>query len=139
MSQVQIEIAERFYAALDARDLDALTAVLTEDVVFNAPLAIPFGGRLVGRDAVRGFITDAWGFVDGYENVRERMVAHGDRVVVSGRHRGRAGSGRGRFVPYHTVLTIRDRLIGVISMQVDAGLVVKAVAAELAAPDEAMG
>ncbi|MCW2957765.1 MAG: hypothetical protein JWP18_568, partial [Solirubrobacterales bacterium] len=29
MSQVQIEIAERFYAALDARDLDALTAVLT--------------------------------------------------------------------------------------------------------------
>ncbi len=132
MSTDQIKIAEAFYSALDARDLEALAAVLAEDVVFNAPKAIPFGGRLVGRDAVRGFVTDAWGFFEAYTNVRERMVAQDDRVVVFGRHSSRPVDGESHDVPYQSVLTISDGLICEFAMQIDAGLVVKAVAAELA-------
>jgi ketosteroid isomerase-like protein len=134
----QIQIVERFYAALDARDLDALTGTLAEDVIFNAPQAIPFGGRLVGRDAVRGFVTDAWGFFEEYTNVRERMVAHEDRVVVFGRHSSRPADGAPVTVPYQSVLTVRDGLIAEFAMQVDAGLVVKAVAAELASEPAAV-
>ncbi len=132
MSTDQIKIAEQFYRALDVRDLDGLTAVLAEDVVFNTPQAIPFGGRLVGRDAVRGFVTDAWGFFEAYTNVRERMVAHDDRVVVFGRHTSRPAAGEAHDVPYQSVFTITDGLISEFAMQVDGGLVVKAIAAELA-------
>jgi ketosteroid isomerase-like protein len=132
MTHEHIATAEDFYAALDARDLDALAGLLTEDVVFVAPSGIPFGGRLQGRDAVRGFVTDAWGFFEDYANVRERMVAHEDRVLVYGHHASAPGGVR-RLVPYQSVLTFRDGLIASFAMQVDAGLVVKSVAAELAA------
>ncbi len=134
-----IEIAERFYRALDERDLDGLSAALDEAVVLQAPQAIPFGGRIVGRDEFRGFVTDGWGFFDEYENVRERMVAHDDRVVVFGRHQIRRPDGERQEVPYQSVLTFRDGRITEIAMQVDAGLVVKAVAAELAARSPSVG
>ncbi len=134
MSQEQIEVVERFYAALDARDLDALAKTVAIDAVWDTPVAIPFGGRLVGRDAVRGFVTDAWGFFDDYHNVRERIVASGDRVVVSGAHGGRVNDGSEHSVPYQTIFTVADGEIVACAMQIDAGLVVRAVAAEFGEP-----
>lgn len=134
LTHEHIATAEGFYAALDARDLDTLSGLLTEDVVFVAPSGIPFGGRLRGRDAVRGFITDAWSFFEDYANVRERMVAHQDRVVVFGHHVSEPHGVR-QLVPYQSVLTFRDGLICEFAMQLDAGLVVKSVAAELAEPN----
>lgn len=132
MSEPNIDVVKQYFSALDARDLDALSAVVAPDAVWNTPAAIPFGGVLHGPDGVRALITDAWGFFADYRNTRDRVVADGDRVVVAGHHLGRGSDGSDHDVPYLSVFTVRDGLITSASMQVDAGLVVKAVAGELA-------
>jgi ketosteroid isomerase-like protein len=65
-------------------------------------------------------------------------VAHEERVVVFGRHCCVPADGAPVTVPYQSVLTVRDGLIAEFAMQVDAGLVVKAVAAELASEPAAV-
>jgi ketosteroid isomerase-like protein len=50
LSQDNSGVVERFYAALDARDLDGLAATLAEQTLWSTPRAIPFDGRLVGRE-----------------------------------------------------------------------------------------
>lgn len=125
-----IAVVERFYVALDSRDLDALAATVAPDAVWNTPTAIPFGGLLEGRDAVRAFVTDVWGFFTGYRNTRERIVADGDRVIVAGRHGGHTADGAEHDVPYTSVFTVSGGEIVAYAMQLDAGLVVRAVAGE---------
>jgi hypothetical protein len=66
-----------FRAAVEARDLDALTACLAEDVVFNSPVAFkPFQGR----DSVRRVLHFAATTFEDFRYVDE--VADGDRVAL---------------------------------------------------------
>ncbi len=66
-----------FRAAVEARDLDALTACLAEDVVFNSPVAFkPFEGR----DSVGQVLHFAATTFEDFRYVDE--VADGDRVAL---------------------------------------------------------
>jgi SnoaL-like protein len=66
-----------FRAAVEARDLDALTACLAEDVVFNSPVAFkPFQGR----DSVGQVLHFAATTFEDFRYVDE--VADGDRVAL---------------------------------------------------------
>jgi hypothetical protein len=66
-----------FRAAVEARDLDALTACLAEDVVFNSPVAFkPFQGR----DSVGQVLHFAATTFEDFRYVDE--VADGGRVAL---------------------------------------------------------
>jgi ketosteroid isomerase-like protein len=44
---------DRFTAALNSHDLDAVVALVTDDIVFESTSPPPDGARYEGRDAVR--------------------------------------------------------------------------------------
>ena len=48
-----LDLMDRFTAALNSHDLDAVAALVTEDIVLEATSPPPDGTRYEGRDAVR--------------------------------------------------------------------------------------
>jgi len=48
-----LDLMDRFTAALNSRDIDAVLALVTDDVVFESTSPAPDGARYEGRDAVR--------------------------------------------------------------------------------------
>ena len=49
------DVVRRFHEALNARDLEAMTACLTDDTVFENTFPAPDGARYEGKAAVRSF------------------------------------------------------------------------------------
>jgi hypothetical protein len=88
----QVEVRFRaFYAAFNARDVDAVLAGMTPDVDWANGMT---SGRVHGRDAVRAYWTAQWAELDPRVEPT-RVVAAGDgRVVVDVRQvvRDRAGA-----------------------------------------------
>jgi ketosteroid isomerase-like protein len=52
-----LDLMDRFTAALNSHDLDAVMALVTDDIVFESTSPPPDGTRYEGRDAVR----QVWG------------------------------------------------------------------------------
>jgi ketosteroid isomerase-like protein len=48
-----LDLMDRFAAALNSHDLDAVVALVTDDIVFESTSPAPDGIRYEGRDAVR--------------------------------------------------------------------------------------
>ena len=49
-----LDLMDRFTAALNSHDLDAVAALVTDDIVFESTSPPPDGTRYEGRDAVAG-------------------------------------------------------------------------------------
>jgi ketosteroid isomerase-like protein len=52
-----LDLMDRFTAALNSHDLDAVLALVTDDIVFESTSPPPDGARFEGQDAVR----QVWG------------------------------------------------------------------------------
>ena len=61
MPQNDIEMIKRIYASFNARDIDAVLAVLSDDVTWANGME---GGHIHGREAVRSYWTRQWATVD---------------------------------------------------------------------------
>ena len=61
MSQEDVDLVLAFYAAYNARELDAAVDLCAVDLnaVPNASV-FPESGSLVGRDELRGFLEETW-------------------------------------------------------------------------------
>ena len=96
---------ERFAAAFDAKDVDAIMAAMTPDCVFE-DTAPPDGTRHVGTEAVR----TAWKnlFTTSPDGVftTEEVIDAGDRVVTRWRYDFDGGHVRGV-----DVFRVRDGLV----------------------------
>ena len=96
---------ERFAAAFDAKDVDAIMAAMTPDCVFE-DTAPPDGTRHVGTEAVRA----AWKnlFTTSPDGVftTEEVIDAGDRVVTRWRYDFDGGHVRGV-----DVFSVRDGLV----------------------------
>ena len=54
-------LLERFAAAWNAHDLDALLSMVTDDCVFETAAGVnPYGNRFVGKEALRAAFPSAW-------------------------------------------------------------------------------
>jgi RNA polymerase sigma-70 factor, ECF subfamily len=76
-SELDQQVAERYVAALERRDLDAFVSLLRSDATLHVP---PWRAWFSGRSAVRAFLTQAW---QGYVGFRARagfgLMAKRDR------------------------------------------------------------
>lgn len=73
-------VLERTYAAFNARDIDAVLAVMRPDVIWPNGME---GGTVVGHAAVRAYWTRQWGLIDPRVEPREFTVEADGRVAVT--------------------------------------------------------
>ena len=94
-TQTTLAVIERFNAALERRDVEAIIAEMTPDVVFESTSPAPEGGRYEGAAALREFFTE---FFETNPRARfdieEQFVAD-DRCVVRWRYDWGEGYVRG--------------------------------------------
>lgn len=86
--------AERFGAAFDTGDVDAIMATMTGDCVFEST-GPPDGERHVGAEAVRAAWRRFFAEAGEHRFTTEERVAAGDRVVVGWRYDWPTGHVRG--------------------------------------------
>ncbi|MBY5776244.1 nuclear transport factor 2 family protein [Rhizobium leguminosarum] len=60
MSQNDVEMIKRIYVSFNARDIDAVLAVLSDDVAWANGMD---GGHVHGREAVRDYWTRQWAVI----------------------------------------------------------------------------
>jgi ketosteroid isomerase-like protein len=125
-------IVRGFHAAFGARDLDTCAALLAPDVDWHAPTGFPFGGHHSGVDAVRGYLTDLWGFFDDVDLGTPELHVAGASVMAVGVETVVTLSGERHELEYSQLFAIEDGLIATYRERGDAGRVVKAVSAEMA-------
>ena len=73
-------VLERTYAAFNARDIDAVLAMMHPDVVWPNGME---GGTVVGHAAVRAYWTRQWGLIDPRVEPRGFAVEADGRVAVA--------------------------------------------------------
>jgi ketosteroid isomerase-like protein len=93
---------ERFNAAFDAKDVDAIMAAMTPDCVFE-DTAPPDGTRHVGAEAVRAAWTKLFAASPDGTFTTEEVIDAGARVVTRWRYSFDGGHVRGV-----DVFTVRD-------------------------------
>jgi steroid delta-isomerase-like uncharacterized protein len=126
---VQVEarsVADRYYAGLRARDLDAVSATLAPDVRVEVP-----GATFDGPDPFRGWMQAFFDAFPDIEHVVDRVDAHGSTAEadlrVTGTHTeplvGPDGSipptGRRMELQAHNQMEIRDGRITSVSIAYD--------------------
>ncbi|MCC6944193.1 MAG: nuclear transport factor 2 family protein [Thermomicrobiales bacterium] len=80
-AQATIAVIEQFNDTWNARDIDGLMDLITDDCVFENTSPRPDGERFVGKAAIR----EVWSGVlqtPGMRFETEEMVASGDRVTT---------------------------------------------------------
>jgi ketosteroid isomerase-like protein len=91
-----LDLMDRFTAALNSHDLDAVVALVTDDIVFESTSPPPDGTRYQGRDAVR----HVWGEMlaatpQARFSVEEQFSDGSGRAVVRWRYDWADGHVRG--------------------------------------------
>jgi ketosteroid isomerase-like protein len=78
MSENDIEMIKRIYHSFNARDIDDVLAVLSDDVVWANGMD---GGHVHGREAVRDYWTRQWAVIDphvepvAFEKTKDGAIA----------------------------------------------------------------
>ena len=109
MSQENIELAKKGYAAIGRRDFDAVLDFLDPDIESHNPPEVPEAGVHRGHEAVVRDWAQMDELFDDFSMEVEQFVEAGDELVVFLRYRARArGSAAVIEAQMAHVLTIRD-------------------------------
>ena len=131
------DVIRASFEAWNAQDRESFCASMTEDVRYHVPASVPFSGSLDGREEVGQFAEQLWSFFPQLESIVEKVHAQADRAVIRGVHVGTTDDGTTHRVPFQNAVLLRDGRICEVRQQLDAGLVMRAVASQLAAADVA--
>lgn len=77
-----LDVIDRFNEAFNRHDVDAVMALMTEDVIFDSTGPAPDGDLYEGADAVRGFWERLFTSNPGAWFDAEDVFAGGDRCTV---------------------------------------------------------
>jgi ketosteroid isomerase-like protein len=99
-----LDLLDRFTAALNSHDLDAVMTLVTDDIVFESTSPPPDGARYQGRDAVRQIWAEMLAQTPlARFAVEEQFAAGPGRAIVRWRYHWGEGHVRGV-----DVIAIRD-------------------------------
>ena len=101
----------RFNDALNARDLETMMALQTEDCVFENTYPPPDGARYVGQSAVRSFWGDFFRSSAESHIEVEEIFALGERVVMRWVYRWLDEQGQEGHIRGVDLYRLRDGLI----------------------------
>ncbi len=101
----------QFNDALNAHDVDAMMAFMSEDCVFENTYPPPDGERLVGKPVVRAFWERFFGESRGATITVEEIFACGDRCVMRWVYRWRDVNDQPGHIRGVDVFRVRDDLI----------------------------
>ncbi len=90
-----LDVIERFNAAFNRHDVDAIMALMTDDCVFENTSPAPDGERREGQAAVRSAWEELFGSTPGARFDAEDIFACGDRCTVRWRYSWGDGHVRG--------------------------------------------
>ena len=82
-----LDVVSQVYDAFARRDLEAVLALTSPDIVITQDASLPWGGRYEGHDGLGQFVMALLGSIDSAVTV-EAMFEAGDRVVQYGRTAG---------------------------------------------------
>lgn len=85
VEQDALDVVNRFGDALNAKDIDAVMTLMTDDCLFENTSPFPDGEVFRGQDAVRAFWTSLAETPGMHFGTEEAIVA-GDRVTVRWRY-----------------------------------------------------
>jgi ketosteroid isomerase-like protein len=83
----EVEIVRSLYAAMAARDIDTLFALVDEHVVITQDPRLPWGGHFEGHDGLAAFAMALTGTIDSQVTI-EALYATDTEVIQYGRTRG---------------------------------------------------
>ena len=98
---------ERFNEAFNHHDVDAVMALMTDDVLFENTSPSPDGERFEGQPAVRGFWERFFASSPSAHFDAEDIFADGDRCTVRWRYTWKSADGEGH-VRGVDVFRVRD-------------------------------
>lgn len=84
-NQDALSVVEQFGDALNAKDIDAVMALMTDDCLFENTSPFPDGEVFSGQEPVRAFWTDL-AKTPGMRFDTEEAIVAGDRVIVRWRY-----------------------------------------------------
>jgi ketosteroid isomerase-like protein len=110
MSQDQTtrEVIERFNAALNRHDVDAVMALMTADCIFENTFPAPDGERYEGQPAVRRFWERLLAESPGANFTTEEIFTAGNRGVVRWRYAWGGDAGPSGHVRGVDLFRVRD-------------------------------
>ncbi len=111
MSNNTLRIVLAFNRALNAHDVDAMLALLTEDSVYENTAPAPEGTRYAGKDALRIFWNDFFQAASDQRIEIEETFAHGERCVMRWTYYWRDTSGQESRVRGVDIYRLRGGLI----------------------------
>jgi ketosteroid isomerase-like protein len=100
-------VIDRFNAAFNRHDADAVAALLTDDTVFEDTSPPPDGRRIAGKAAVAAFWRDWFGRNPDAVFEAEDVIVSGDRAVVRWVYR-KARNGEPWHIRGVDIFTVRD-------------------------------
>jgi ketosteroid isomerase-like protein len=110
MSQGNVEIVRRVYTLAEARGIEGLLELATDDVVWISDLRFPGGGRLTGKEAVRRWLTELWIYDEVSIDV-EQIIDLDDRALGITRWHGVTAAAPPVDWPWCHLFAFRDGLI----------------------------
>jgi ketosteroid isomerase-like protein len=107
MSQENVDVARRFYAAWNAGDMTAIRELYDPDVVVRTADGWPEPGPYVGRETVLRWFAQLQETWDAQSVELVSLVDAGDRIVVRQVWHG-SGHGPESTIEFSTVTTLRN-------------------------------
>jgi ketosteroid isomerase-like protein len=106
-----VEIVRRFNDALNAADVNAMMALITEDTVFENTSPAPDGERYSGKTQVRAFWDDFFRASSSARIETEDIFALGDRCIMLWTYNWTGDNGVTGHIRGVDVYRLRDNLI----------------------------
>jgi hypothetical protein len=103
-----VDVLRDAYTAFARGDIDTVLAKFDENIRWDTPDSVAFGGVYQGRQGVGEFFSHLG---ENYAELHvepETYVQDGERLVVLGRHHGRSASGNDFAAPFAHAWTMRN-------------------------------
>ena len=110
MSQENVEIVHRVYAVAEARGVEGLLELATDDIVWISDPRFPGGGRHHGKENVRRWLTKLWIYDEVSVEVEE-IIDLNDRALGITRFHGPSVDSPPVDWPWCHLFSFRDGLI----------------------------